>query len=59
MNKTVQSITEAAASGLGKTGRKYNGSWTGVVVSAGKMEKTVKVQLWDREWNKHVQKVRI
>lgn len=31
---------------------------TGVVVSAGKMIKTVKVRIANREWNKKIQKVR-
>jgi ribosomal protein S17 len=32
---------------------------TGVVISAGKMMKTVKVQVPKQKWNKHIQKVYI
>ncbi|KAK8018244.1 hypothetical protein PG991_007434 [Apiospora marii] len=35
-------VLEAAASGIGHAGRMYKGSKTGVVVSAGLMDKTVK-----------------
>ncbi|KAK8044890.1 ribosomal protein S17 [Apiospora rasikravindrae] len=49
-------ILEAAASGIGQAGRMYKGSKTGVVVSAGLMDKTVKVRLWGQRWEKHVSK---
>ncbi|KAK8130995.1 hypothetical protein PG984_007433 [Apiospora sp. TS-2023a] len=49
-------VLEAAASGIGHAGRMYIGSKTGVVVSAGLMDKTVKVRLWGQRWEKHVSK---
>lgn len=50
-------VLEAAASGIGSAGRMYKGSKTGVVVSAGLMDKTVKIKLWGQKWEKHVSKV--
>lgn len=50
-------ILEAAASGIGSAGRMYLGSKTGVVVSAGLIDKTVKVRLWGQRWENHVAKV--
>ncbi|KAK8084584.1 hypothetical protein PG997_005855 [Apiospora hydei] len=52
-------VLEAAASGIGQAGRMYKGSKTGVVVSAGLMDKTVKIRLWGQRWEKHVSKVLI
>ncbi|KAK8098653.1 uncharacterized protein PG998_014139 [Apiospora kogelbergensis] len=49
-------ILEAAASGIGSAGRMYLGSKTGVVVSAGLIDKTVKVRLWGQRWENHVAK---
>ncbi|KAK7976424.1 glutaminase [Apiospora arundinis] len=49
-------VLEAAASGIGSAGRMYKGSKTGVVVSAGLMDKTVKIKLWGQKWEKHVSK---
>jgi len=33
-------------------------TYTGVVVSAGKMQKTIKVRVAKQKWNKKIQKVR-
>lgn len=60
MAASARSTANLAANVLahtGNAGRQMIGAMTGVVVSAGKMDKTVKVRLWGQRWEKHVQKV--
>ncbi|KAI1848324.1 hypothetical protein JX265_008895 [Neoarthrinium moseri] len=53
----VKSLAANVLAHASNTGRQIMGSKTAVVVSAGKMDKTVKVRLWGQRWEKHVQKV--
>lgn len=54
----VANLSAKALPHASNTGRQLLGSKTAVVVTAGTMDKTVKVRLWGQRWEKKVQKVR-
>jgi hypothetical protein len=54
----VANLSAKALAHASNTGRQLTGSKTAVVVTAGTMDKTVKVRLWGQRWEKKIQKVR-